>query len=134
MEKFNRGQITVNKGDQFEWIFQQVIEYYENNPFSALFPPNFVSDIKKYKGKPQVESICRDFLNMILNLQKSLSCQMLMSFVVCGVEANSRYPDRNGLSPKEIYMEQSFIVQYLDYFIEKQIFCIEIIKNYFKPV
>ena len=111
----------------------QIIEYFENNPFSDLYDADFVENIKKYRGNPQAEVACRQFLDILDDMQKCLLSQMLMSLLVSGVEANSRYPDKVGVTPKEIYSDESFIVHFLDYFIEKQLFCIEILGNYFKP-
>lgn len=113
---------------------EQVIEYFDNNPFSDLYNADFAENIKKHRGNFHVETACKQFLDMLDDMQKCLLCQMLMSLLVSGVEANSRYPDREGITPNEIYSEKSFIVQYLDYFIEKQFFCIKILGGYFKPI
>lgn len=113
---------------------EQVIEYFDYNPFSGLYNEDFVENIRKHRGNPNIEAICKQFLDTLNDMQRCLLCQMLMSFLVSGIEANSRYPDEKGLTPKKIYSEESFIVKYLGYLIKKQAFCIKVLGNYFKPI
>lgn len=111
---------------------EQFIEGIDESLFSALYGTDVLENIKKYRGNPHVEAFCKQFLDKFDEMRKCLLCQMLMSVLVSGIEANSRYPDRKGVSPDKIYSEKSFVVQYLDYFIGKQKFCIKVLRDYFK--
>lgn len=112
---------------------EQVITFYENNLFNKLLPTDLIHNIKIRQGIPKIEELCKNLLSSIKNLEKCILCQMLMSFLVGGVEANSRYPDYDqDTTPDKIYSEESEIIQNLSYFIEKQIFCIQVLRDYFK--
>lgn len=113
-----------------------VVEHYSNNPFSIHNSSIsvLIENAKVMKGYPKCENICEQLIARNDNMEICVFSQMLMSFLVSGVEANSRYPDKKGATPNNIYSEKSTMVQYLDYFIEKQLFCIEILENYFKAI
>lgn len=113
-----------------------IVDFYNNNPFSIYdnYVKELVENARAMKGYSKCEDICKQLITRNDNIEICVFTQMLMSFLVSGVEANSRYPDKAGITPYEIYAEKSSIVQYLDYFIEKQLFCIKILGEYFKPV
>lgn len=113
-----------------------IVDFYNNNPFSIHnnFIKELVENARIMKGYSKCEDICKQLITRNDEIEICVFSQMLMSFLVSGVEANSRYPDKVGVTPKEIYSDKSFIVQYLDYFIEKQLFCIKILGAYFKPI
>lgn len=110
-----------------------VIDYYENNPFSAYNSSieKLLENVRIMRGYPKCESICKQLIKRNDNIEICMSAQMLMSFLVRGVEANSRYPDENGITPNDIYSEKSPLVQNLNYFIDKQKLCIEILCDYY---
>lgn len=110
-----------------------VIDYYENNPFSAKNSSieKLLENVRIMRGYPKCESICKQLIKRNDNIEICMFAQMLMSFLVRGVEANSRYPDENGITPNDIYSEKSPLVQHLSYFIDKQKFCIEILCDYY---
>lgn len=113
-----------------------LVEYYCNNPFAIHDNSvnQLIENAQVMKGYPKCEEICEQLIARNDNIEICVFSQMLMSFLVSGVEANSRYPDKTGITPNEIYSEKSFIVQYLNYFIETQVFCIKTLGDYFKPV
>ena len=110
-----------------------IIDYYEKNPLSANNSSikALLGIIRTMRGYPKCESICKQLIRRNDNIEICMSAQMLMSFLVRGVEANSRYPDENGITPSDIYSEKSPLVQNLNYFIDKQKLCIEILCDYY---
>lgn len=129
IEKIFTNTISDNK-----LYSEQVIEYFDSNPFSNLYNEDFVENIRKYRDNPNIGAICKEFLHKFDSMQKCLLCQMVMSFLVSGIEANSRSIDEKGMTPKKVYSEESFIIKYLSYFIKKQEFCIKVLDDYFKPM
>lgn len=113
-----------------------VIDCYENNPFSAYNSSieELLENVRIMRGYPKCESICKQLIRRNDNIEICMSAQMLMSFLVCGVEANSRYPDKNGITPNDIYSETSPLVLNLSYFIDKQKFCIDTLNNFYRPM
>lgn len=113
----------------------QIIDYYEGNPFKELLPDNFFSEIISSKGNPLAETLFKNLLLSIRDLDICLMSQMIMSFLVSGIEENSRYPDHKlGTVPNEIYSEESEIIKNLSYFIERQKFCVRFLREYFKSL
>ena len=110
-----------------------VIDYYKNNPLLAYYGliEKLLEIVRIKRGNPKCESICKQIIRRIDNIEICMLAQMLMSFLVRGVEANSRYPDKNGINPSDIYSEESSLVQNLSFFIDKQKFCIEILCDYY---
>lgn len=113
-----------------------VIDYYKKNPLSANDSSIKVllENIRIMRGYPKCESICKQLIRRNDNIEICMSAQMFMSFLVRGVETNSRYPDENGITPSDIYSEKSPLVQNLSYFIDKQKFCIEILNNLYNDI
>lgn len=113
-----------------------VIDYYENNPLSNNDSSikELLKNVRRMRGYPKCESICKQLIKRNNNIEICMSAQMLMSFLVRGVEANSRYPDENRINPNDIYSEKSPLVQNLNYFIDKQKFCIDTLNNFYKPM
>jgi len=110
----------------------QLASFYDGNAFRKFLPENIINELRSCSGIPKAEILCKEFLLQIRHLEKCCTVQMIMSFLVSGIEANSRYPDYNmKTTPSEIYSKDSEIVQNLYYLIEKQEFCILFLKAYF---
>jgi hypothetical protein len=118
-----------------DFYSDQLLAFYESNPFNELLPPNFIFKVKSQRGTPLFENQCKESLQTINDSGKCLVYQIIMSFLVNGVEANSRYPDyKQKTTPSGIYSNESVIVKNLSYFIEKQNFCIPFLRRYFTPL
>lgn len=112
----------------------QLVSLHDSNASRKIFPEHTINELRNCSGIPKVEILCKEFLLQEKKMGKCCTAQMIMSFLVSGVEANSRYPDYNKkTTPSEIYSKDSEFVQNLHYLIEKQEFCISFFRMYFSP-
>lgn len=112
----------------------QFVSLYDSNALRKFFPENIFNYLRSCSGNLNIEILCKEFLLQSKKMGKCCTTQMIMSFLVSGVEANSRYPDYNKkTTPSEIYSKDSEFVQNLYYLIEKQEFCISFFKMYLSP-
>lgn len=111
-----------------------VVEYYRNNPFSIY--DNSISllieNAKVMKGYPKCEEICEQLIVRNDEMEICVFSQMLMSFLVVGTEATTRYPNiEKGTTPSLEYTEDKPFVKNLVFFIEVQEKCIQTLNNFF---
>lgn len=127
-------EISINKA-QNQYASTALIEHYRHNPFTPLLGIDVVEEIEKSicipQIRPQIEKICEEQIDKINNDSVCLSCQMNLSFLIWGVEENSRYPNYDkGTDPSGIYANDSPFVKELPFFISIQKRCIEILRKY----
>ena len=110
-----------------------VLDYYINNPFAYCDSsiPLLLENVRIMRGYSKCERICEQLIKRNDEIELCMFSQMLMSFLVRGVEANSRYPDEDGTSPCDIYSGETLLVHYLSYFIEIQKFCVKTLYDYY---
>lgn len=108
-----------------------VIEYFSNNQFAQMYDLPIVPMLKERRGIKEVEKMCLDLINKINDDGICQSCQIILSFLVWGVEENSRYPNYDtGTDPSGIYADDSPLVKELSFFISVQKRCIEVLRKY----
>lgn len=127
-------EILINKA-QNQFASMVLIEHYSHNPFTPLLGIDVIEEIKKSicipEIRPQIEEICEEQINKINYISICLSYQMNLSFLVWGIEENSRYPNYDTRTdPSGIYSDDSPLVKELSFFISIQKKCIEILRKY----
>lgn len=82
---------------------------------------------------PYIDSkMAMPLINDINDISRAITCEMILSFIVCGIEANSRYPDhKTKTTPQEIYAEDALLVKKLKGFIPLQEVIIKSIEQYY---
>lgn len=108
-----------------------VIEYFSNNQFAQIYDLPLIPLLKERRGIKEVEQMCLNLIDKINDDGICQSCQIILSFLVSGVEENSRYPNYDtGTDPSGIYADNSPFVKELPFFISIQKKCIEILRKY----
>lgn len=111
-----------------------IVEYYSNNPFSVMenSVELLIENAKTMKGYPKCEEICKELIIRNDDMGICVFSQMLMSFLITGTEAITRYPDiKKKTTPSLEFTEDKPFVRNLDFFIEIQERCIQTLKDFF---
>ena len=101
-----------------------------NSPIQDKYYPGLSAELEKSRDIPPVEDTVKEIMFEMYELEFCTSCEMYLSFIVSGTEANSRYPDDKGNSPSTTYSKDSELVFYLPGFIAFQKRCIDFFMNY----
>ena len=89
---------------------------------------DIVGYLEGLRGKPEWEKKCIGMVNKINKESRYITLQMGLSFLVWGLESNSRYPDYNeGTVPSDLYSKDTELVKALPFFTEVQGVCIDIL-------
>lgn len=84
-----------------------------------------VRNLEELRGMPEWESVCMCMVDKINREARYVTLQMSLSFLVWGLEANTRYPDYGkGTVPSDLYSKDTELVKNMPFFMEVQEGCI----------
>lgn len=113
-----------------------VLRYYKNTPFYKDVYITLKEELERallIVPENYIDTMCLDLIDEINNLGRGITTEMLLSFLVDGIEANSRYPDYGaGTNPNNLYAANSEFVKRLPIFIKAHKFAMEKIEDYYR--
>lgn len=87
-----------------------------------------VGYLEGLRGMPEWERVCMCMVDKINREARYVTLQMALSFLVWGLEANTRYPDYGkGTVPSDLYSKDTELVKALPFFMEVQEGCINVL-------
>lgn len=107
----NEQQLSCNNGQN---ACEVIIDFYKKNPLIKDLDQSFLTDLEIFKHSPCMKILCKQHIEHLNKVSIVFLSQMIMSFYVWDVEANSRYPDYKKMTtPQELYSESSAFVKHL---------------------